>query len=255
MKLVVCGLLLSVAACCSSAQEKTDEVFSRKNTWTVFAEDSGTSSHILMGSVRHRELIDLGFGYTRRVLRFRGTSLGYHAEIRPALFESDPVTIDNYTQTTTYPGQPPFTYSGQSSTVGYGTCQPGTTTSTFAPPPADPGQPTFTIVDNIACGRQWTAGQAFSPLGFKYSMRTRHALQPFFVGTLGYMYTSRPVPVAGAESFNFLFSFGPGIELYRSGRRSISVEYRFSHFSNRDTAPENPGTDNMMLKVSYSFGR
>jgi hypothetical protein len=97
--------------------------------------------------------------------------------------------------------------------------------------------------------------QAFSPLGFKWAARTHHAVQPFFAGTLGYLYTSRPVPLADAEAFNFIFNFGPGIEVFRRGKRSVAVEYMFSHFSNRDTAEANPGTDNMMLKVSYSFGR
>jgi hypothetical protein len=105
------------------------------------------------------------------------------------------------------------------------------------------------------CGPQWTFAQAFSPLGFKYSTMTGHRVQPFFVGTLGYMYSSRPIPVAQAEALNFVFDFGPGVEIYERGGRSISLECRFHHFSNRDTAEENPGVDNLMYKLSYSFGR
>ena len=67
------------------AQGKSGDEFSRKNTWTVFAEESQTSSHILMGGSRQRKLIDLGFGYTRRVMRFWGTDLGYHGSATGAL--------------------------------------------------------------------------------------------------------------------------------------------------------------------------
>ena len=77
----------------------------------------------------------------------------------------------------------------------------------------------------------------------------------FIVGTLGYMYSSRPIPLADAEAFNFLFNFGAGVEVFRSKKRSVSLECRYNHFSNRDTAPANPGTDNVMFKASYSFGR
>jgi Lipid A 3-O-deacylase (PagL) len=247
--LVVVGMLLGTMG---GLAQDTGE-FSRKNTWTVFAENSNTSSHILMGSARERRLVDLGFGYSRRVVRFWGSDLSYQVELRPVVFESDPLTIDHFSQTITFPGQPPFTATGVSSQVNNGKCQPAS--SSFTIVPIDPTQPTFTDQDNFTCGRQWTFGQAFSPLGFKYSMRTRHRVQPYIVGTLGYMYTSRPVPLAEAEAFNFLFNFGPGVEVYRSGKRSISVAYLYSHFSNRDTAEANPGTDNMMLKVSYNFGR
>jgi hypothetical protein len=231
---------------------QTPEDFSRKNTWTTFAEYSNTSSHILMGASRQRKLVDLGFGYTRRVFRFPGSELDYHVELRPVLFESDPFTIFHLTYTIQQPGGPVTILGTSVEGQAFATvCQPSSSSQAFT----EPGGAIYTESAISTCGRQWTAGQAFSPIGFKYSMRTHHALQPYILGTLGYMYTSRPVPIADAESFNFLFNFWPGIELYRKGMRSISLEYLFSHFSNRDTAIENPGTDNMMFKLSYSFGR
>jgi hypothetical protein len=224
--------------------------FSRKNTFTLFVEYSPTSSHILMGDTRRRILADFGGAYTRRIVSFRGSDLGYQVEIRPVLFESDPVqsvtilTLDG--EPVTYPSTPP---SGV-----IGVCQPGPGETTY--PSVVVGAPPIVETYTITCGRQWTFGQVFTPVGFKYSMGTRHPLQPFLVGTLGYMYTSRPVPVADAESFNFVFDFGAGIELFRSEtrKRSVSIEARYHHFSNRDTAQENPGTDNITYKLSYSFG-
>jgi hypothetical protein len=259
MKRFTCGALLSVALSCTAATFAQDiqqsDAFSRKNSFTLFAEYSNTSSHILLGVSEHRKLADFGGAYTRRLVRFRSSDLSYHVEVRPVLFESDPLAIT--TDVVSYTLPPPIgpvTYTDVTSAAVAPTCQPASGTIIF--PPSN-GFPQITENTTITCGRQWTFGQEFSPIGFKYSMRTRHPLQPFLVGTLGYMYTSRPVPVPTAEAFNFVFDMGAGIELYKSyqRKRSVSLECRFHHFSNKYTAPANPGVDSIMLMAAYSFGR
>jgi opacity protein-like surface antigen len=80
-------------------------------------------------------------------------------------------------------------------------------------------------------------------------------MQPFLVAHGGYMYSTQPIPTQNAGSFNFTFDFGAGLELYRTGTRSIRIEYRFHHLSNHNTASFNPGVDNGMIQVSYCFGR
>jgi hypothetical protein len=242
--------LLVASACVAQSTDPNINEFSRKNGWTIFTEYSNTSSHLLMGASRQRELVTLGGAYTRRVVRLRGTQLSYQAEVRPIVFESDPIEITTTTYTTQAPAGPVSITTTGSEAVAL-LCQPASGSSTFTPPGGTSVTETYTTV----CGRQWTFAQAFSPLGFKYSTMTGHRVQPFFVGTLGYMYSSRPIPVAQAEALNFVFDFGPGVEIYERGGRSISLECRFHHFSNRDTAEENPGVDNLMYKLSYSFGR
>ena len=123
--------------------------------------------------------------------------------------------------------------------------------------PGDPsaGVPPTTINYAISCSRRWTFAQEYSPVGFKYSMLPKHALQPFAIGTGGYMYSNKPIPITEAGSFNFAFDFGAGLEFFRSAKRSLSVEARYHHFSNHSTADENPGVDNIDYKVSYNFGR
>ena len=259
MRVRICGVVLLCLLFAGSAfaQEpvRAADAFSRKNTWTVFAEYSNDSSHILMGYAEQRKIADAGVSYSRRVVRFLGSDLSYLVEVRPVLFESDPIA----TLTATINGQPVdiVTATGPpsasiTSAVIY-KCIPSSGSETF--PGNQPGSPPIVEDYSFACGRQWTFGQAFSPLGFKYSMRTRHRVQPFVVGTLGYMYTSRPVPVADAEAFNFVFDFGAGVEVFRSDKRSVALECRYHHFSNRDTAEVNPGVDSLMFKASYSFGR
>jgi hypothetical protein len=250
MRVRVWGVVLGCLAFAGSLFAQQPDTFSRKNTWTVFAEYSNTSSHILMGTARQRKIVDLGGAYTRRVVRFWGSDLSYHVEVRPVMFESDPLEFNNYTVTS--PGSNgPVSVSGSNVAVFAGRCVPSSGTVTIPPSSGFPGD---TETFKITCGRQWTFGQAFSPLGFKYSMRTRHPVQPFVVGTLGYMYSSRPIPVSDAEALNFIFNFGAGVEVFRSKKRSVSLECRFNHFSNRDTAQANPGVDNVTFKASYSFG-
>jgi opacity protein-like surface antigen len=70
----------------------------------------------------------------------------------------------------------------------------------------------------------------------------------------GYMYSTQPIPVNEAGSFNFTFDVGAGFELYRSQNRSIRAEYRYHHISNHGTATYNPGIDSGMFQLTYSFG-
>lgn len=165
------------------------------------------------------------------------------------LFESDPISItsSNITVTSsvgTYSG------SGTQSQVLFSKCTPGAGSLDYT------GNG-FTEQGSYVttCGRQWTFGQAFSPAGVKFSFGTRHALQPYAIGSLGYMYTSRAVRIADASPFNYLIQAGGGVEIYRSRHRSVAAECLLSHFSNWNTADANPGTDQVVYRVAYNFGR
>lgn len=63
------------------------------------------------------------------------------------------------------------------------------------------------------------------------------------------MYSTKPIPLPYAGSFNFTFDVGTGIEVYRARMRSIRVKYRYHHISNNDTAIDNPGIDNGLLRL------
>lgn len=244
------GLLLCILPHSAQAQSTSEDApFSRKNSWTVFEEYSNTSSHMVLGTSRQREFVTLGGGYTRRLARFWGTELGYHGEVRPVIFEGDPLTLESYTDVS--PTGVPL--GGFNTTFApISKCMAASTTTVIPP---SPGLPSGDIVHYSAtCGRQWTFAQSLSPFGFKYSLRVRRRVQPYIIGTLGYMYSSRAIPVSDAESFNFVFDVGAGIELYNGNHRSVSVETRLQHFSNNFTAPANPGVDNIMYGLSYSFG-
>lgn len=239
-------LCCCVALKCNGQIAAREGSYDRKNTWTVLADYSNTSSRFVAGRARQRELVTLGGAYTRRVVRFRGTELGYRIELRPVVFESDPVNVT----TITFTGPQANVYTDTTAVTDV--CHPFSVTSTE---PGPPGAAQESVTYSSVCGRQWTFGQSFSPFGVHYVLGYRHRVQPYLVGTLGYMYTSRPVPVADAEAFNFVIDAGAGVEVFRSGTRSLALEARAHHFSNRNTAKANPGVDNVVYGVAYSFGR
>jgi len=230
----------------ASAQEKKESYFARKNTFGVFTAYSNDSSHILLGEAENRRLFLLGASYSRRLILNHVVNLEYNGEVMPLALESDPTSHFILQWNPPAPPVPPI----NETVVPYTACHTssGTGTATFNGTP-------YTYTYSNTCGRQWTAGEAMSPMGLQLNFLPRNKTQIFVIGHGGYMYSTRAVPVESAGSFNFTFDAGVGIEFYRSKTRSIRAEYRYHHFSNKDTATVNPGVDNGIFQVTYSFGR
>ena len=232
----------------SWGQTKTEiPPYSRVNTFGFFAMYSNDSSHMLLGYAENRKLLSFGASYSRRLLHNRIVNWQYDGELIPVALESDPVIHFVNMETSPTPST--------------------TITNTRAPFPCQVGSGSYNDPVTVngttvifagtftqTCPREWTIGEAMSPIGFQWNFRPRHKLQPFFVGHGGYMYSTTPIPTDNAGSFNFMFDFGPGIEFYRSATKSIRVSYRYHHISNHFTAPDNPGIDNGVFQVTYAFG-
>ena len=241
MLLVLAGL---ANAALPQSAPAAQSFFARRNTFSFFGAYSNDSSHILLGDAANRKLLEIGAAYGRRLFVNRIVNWQYNGEILPVALESDPVILNTIDWTS------PTVYKEQFQTLQSGPCLPasGTFTTTY-------NGVVYSYNYTFTCSRRWTIGEAISPVGMQWNFRPRHKLQPFFIGHGGYMYTTQPIPVTNAGSFNFTFDLGAGIELYRSPTRSIRAEYRYHHISNHETATENPGIDNGLLQVTYSFGR
>jgi opacity protein-like surface antigen len=244
--------LFLVASTALAQSSDANRFFARKNTFSVFIAYSNDSSHILLGYAENRKLLDFGAGYSRRLFVNHIVDWQYNGEILPVALESDLLgqQVDQQTQPTveTFPANP----IGQVIS-----CAVVTTPYNYAiPNPGGSGTTTYsgTLVQSCT-GREWNIGEAISPVGLQWNFLPRLRTQPFFIGHGGYMYTTKAIPILFAGSFNFTFDVGAGIELYRSKTRSIRAEYRFHHISNHGTAPYNPGIDNGLFQVTYSFGR
>jgi len=230
----------------AAAESHLDGTYARVNTYSVFAAYSNDSSHILLGEAEQRKFLQFGVAYSRRLLLNRRINWQYNAEFMPVSLDGDPLTrfvnteISPTTQTVSGTLPYPMTQCAPF-TVQYNTVVNGVT---------------YAGTEVYSCyGRRWTVGEAISPFGLQLNLAPRHKLQPYLVSHGGYMYSTRPVPVESAGSFNFTFDGGIGLEYFRSRSQSIRVEYRYHHFSNNNTANANPGVDNGMLQVTYAFGR
>ena len=228
------------------AQSNESRPISRRNTFGIYVEYSNDSSHMVMGRAENRKLVALGGSYALRLWRSHVGDLRYIMEVRPVLMESDPVTRD----AATFIWVPGSTYTTVSKTEPAIACHPGIFHYFYQYPSG-----TLDLTDTDTCERRWVFAQGFSPVGFQYGFRPGHRLQPLLTSTAGYIFSTTPIPVANAGSFNFMFDVGAGLEWFWTRNQSVQFEYRYHHISNHFTADANPGIDNGVFKLTYAFGR
>ncbi|MGO9636654.1 MAG: acyloxyacyl hydrolase, partial [Terracidiphilus sp.] len=213
-----------------------------------FGAYSGDSSHILLGDAENRMLLDFGVAYGRRLVVNHIVNWQYNGELLPVALESDPLS-----SVVTYQTSPTVIVSKPNSLGAVVSCALQTISYNITDPST--GIVYIGTWVQTCSGRRWTIGEGISPIGMQWNFLPHRKLQPFFIGHGGYMYSTQPIPVPEAGSFNFTFDMGAGLELYRSGTRSVRAEYRYHHISNHNTANQNPGIDNGLFQVTYSFGR
>ena len=99
-------------------------------------------------------------------------------------------------------------------------------------------------------------GFGVAPIGFSVEF-DRWRVRPFVETMGGIVASTEPIPEnqPNASGLNFLFSFGGGIRWNIGPRRALALGYRFLHISNAGTTSFNPGVDNNVLYVGYSFLR
>lgn len=193
-------VLLFLSASIARAQTGDSSVLSRRNTFTVFAEYSNDSSHILMGVSENRKLAAFGGSYARRLSAFHFGDLRYIVEIRPVLMESDPVLQTTYIVTPINPAGPASTSTSVSES--YLACKPGSSQQTIPSPTQS-----YSVMATTTCSRRWTYAQGFSPVGLQYSFRPGRGIQPFVSSTAGYIFPpGRFLPVSQAPSTSPLIS-------------------------------------------------
>lgn len=245
-RLFIALILLFVLAGTGLAQTRADGSYARLNTYSVFGSYSNDSSHILIGQAEQRKLLQFGVAYSRRLLLNQRVNWQYNAEFMPIALEGDPLTRFVNTQTSPTSG----TVSGN---LPYPMlkCAPAAESYDYSS-----NGVTYSGTEVFSCsGLRWTMGEAISPFGLQLNFTPRKKLQPFLDVHGGYMYSTEAIPLSGSGSFNFTFDGGIGVELFRAKTKSVRVEYRYHHFSNNNTANQNPGVDNGLLQVTYSFGR
>jgi hypothetical protein len=100
-------------------------------------------------------------------------------------------------------------------------------------------------------------GFAAAPLGFTWDIAPGRRIHPFAETIEGIIASTEPIPqnLPDGSGLNFLFDLGAGVRWNIAPRRALVVGYRFLHISNADTTAFNPGVDNNVFYMGYSFRR
>ena len=226
----------------AQAQAVGEPSLGGSQSFGIISSYAPNSSHILIGLAQDRRTFTLGVQYShllwsdRNIFRY-----DYEASFLPLFKESDPTVIGT---TTTIGGQTYFTPQAPVR-VTYveqgpvGTASDGSQTA-----------PIYAIY-----GRETTYATALTPLGIRMTARPWERFEPTFALDLGFVLSPRNIPIDNSTSFNFLFSFGPGIEIYANQHTSWRVEYLYRHMSNAGSGEFNPGVDQGILQLTLNHHR
>jgi len=200
---------------------------------------SKSSSHILIGEATGRTIWTLGAEYTHLLYIRSHYRLDYEGSLMPLFEETDPTLTGTV-----------FTYGGQNF---YSSQKPVRLVAITHVPVGSVLTPGGTYAPLYATtGRQDSYAAAVSPLGVRISAMPRWRVQPGFAIDMGFVLSARNIPVDDADKFNFMFGFGPGVQLYTSPQASLRMEYMYRHVSNGSLGDVNPGIDQGIFRLTIS---
>lgn len=201
---------------------------------------SPTSSHIFIGDAKQRRIWTLGAEYTHLLHPGQNLRLDYEGSITPLFEETDPTVTGTI-----------FTYAGQSFVTSQ---TPIRVIYVTHQPVGNALAPNGSFVPlYVLFGRQDTYAASIAPLGARITALPRYRIQPSFSVDLGFVVSARDIPVDQANQFNFLFSLGPGIQLFTDAHTSWRFEYIYRHVSNAGRGLQNPGIDQGVVRVIVSL--
>lgn len=96
-------------------------------------------------------------------------------------------------------------------------------------------------------------GFGIAPLGLQMNFRPRKKLQPFVGASGGLLYFNKRIPNDLGERFSFTADVGGGVEYRLKNGRAVTFGYKYYHISNGGRGLDNPGIDNNVFYVGYTF--
>ncbi len=96
-------------------------------------------------------------------------------------------------------------------------------------------------------------GFGLAPLGLQANFRPRKPVQPFLAISGGFLYFNQRTPNFVGSRFAYTADIGGGIEFKLKEKRSVTLGYKYYHISNGDRGIENPGFDNNLFYIGYTF--
>ena len=92
-----------------------------------------------------------------------------------------------------------------------------------------------------------------APLGIQANFRPRKKYQPFIGASGGLLYFNKRTPNFVGTRFAFTADVGGGLEIKLKERRALTIGYKYYHISNGNRGIENPGFDNNLFYIGYTF--
>ena len=101
--------------------------------------------------------------------------------------------------------------------------------------------------------RTATYGFGFAPFGGQANFRPRKKVQPFVGLSGGFLYFGKQVPGSLGTHFQFTAHVGGGVDIRLHNNKALTLGYKYFHISNWNRGIINPGIDNNIFYVGYTF--
>ncbi len=96
-------------------------------------------------------------------------------------------------------------------------------------------------------------GFGVMPIGIQANFRPRKKIKPFVRGGLGILYFNKKIPNEFGKRLNFIIEAGGGVEIGVEKNKAITIGYKLQHVSNAFRGRFNPGFDNNVIYLGYTF--
>ena len=96
-------------------------------------------------------------------------------------------------------------------------------------------------------------GFGAAPLGAQMNFRPRKKYQPFIETSGGLLYLNKRTPNFTGTRFQFTADVGAGLGIRMKDKKAFTIGYKYYHISNGNRGIENPGFDNNLIYVGYTF--
>ena len=110
-----------------------------------------------------------------------------------------------------------------------------------------------TVPPSIKSYRPTRTGYGIAPLGLQINFRPHTKYQPFIGASGGLLYLNKQTPNLVGTRFIYTAEVNAGLEIKLKDKRAVSFGYKYYHISNGGRGLQNPGFDNNLFYVGYTY--
>jgi hypothetical protein len=99
---------------------------------------------------------------------------------------------------------------------------------------------------------KWVYGGGFNPIGLQVVFRRDKKVNPYFGGSGGLLFHTRPVMLSGVQ-YNFTADWNVGVEIRVRPRNTLSIAFRYQHLSNAERGTFNFGAEHGSVRAGYTL--